>query len=165
VTLRLVSALLLALAGALYLGVAAPALDRVAGQQQEQRRLRAAQQEASRRVAMAKEQLAARQRVATILAEVGPAASGSLLAALRADVLTTLRQWSVSEVTLHVRPLQRPEGAAFRLSAKGPYRDVVGLTRGLARPRLGVILQRVSFRAGEASVALEIEGQRVRILP
>jgi hypothetical protein len=28
-----------------------------------------------------------------------------------------------------------------------------------------VILQRVSFRAGEASVAVEVEGQRVRILP
>ena len=164
-SLRLVSAFLLALAGALYLGVAAPALDRVAGQQQEQRRLRAAQREARRRVATAEKQLAARRRVATILAEARPAASGNLLATLRADVLATLSQWSVSEVNLHVRPVRRPEGAAFRLSAKGPYRDVVGLTRGLARPRLGMILQRVSFRAGEASVAVEIEGQRVRILP
>ena len=164
-TLRLASALLLALAGALYFGVAAPAQDRVAGQQQEQQRLRAAQQEASRRVATARKQLAARQRVAAILADVRPAGTGSLLAALRADVLATLRQWSVSEVNLHVRPLGRPEGAAFRLTAKGSYRDVVGLTRGLARPRLGVILQRVSFRAGEASVAVDIEGQRVRILP
>ena len=163
--LRLVSAFLLALAGALYLGVAVPAADRVAGQQQEQRRLRAAQREARRRAASAEKQLAARRRVATILAEVSPAASGNPLATLRADVLATLRQWSVSEVNLHVRPVQRPEGAAFRLTAKGPYREIVGLTRGLARPRLGVILQRVSFRAGEASVAVEVEGQRVRILP
>lgn len=164
-TLRLASVVLLVLAGSLYFGVAVPALDRVAGQQQEQRRLRTARHEASQRVATAQKQVAARQRVARILAEARPTTSGSLLAALRADVLATLRRWSVSEVNLHVRPVQRPEGAAFRLSAKGPYREVVGLTRGLTRPRLGVILQRVSFRGGEARVAVEIEGQRVRVLP
>ncbi len=164
-SLRLVSALLLALAGALYLGVAVPAAERVASQRQDQRRLRAAQHEARSRLATAEEQQAARRRVAAILAQVRPSAPENPLASLRADVLATLRQWSVSEVNLHVRPLRQPEGAAFRLTAKGPYRDVVGLTGGLARPRLGVILQSVSFRAGDGSVALEIEGQRVRILP
>jgi hypothetical protein len=61
-------------------------------------------------------------------------------------------------VRLGVSPARGPYAARVRLSAEGPFAQVVSLAGLLARPERGLVLERVRLAPRGQRVSLELEG-------
>ncbi len=158
--LRLASLALLAAALAIHLGVTLPAWSAAAQIQDAYRRARDARRSLSLRAAAAEKRVAARQRLAAVLASAaqGP---GDDLARLRRDAIAAARQAGVTGVRLEVTAGSGPVAAVLRLAAGGPVRAVTALAADLPASR-AVVLDSVRFVPGDSggNVSIDIAGVR-----
>ena len=158
---RPVAALLLVAAGLLLLGVTVPRRDQAAEIGREVRRLTEARTKAQAQLAAQERRAAARARAAEILAEVPAVSRTAPLAELRREVLDLVSERPLSQVRLQVQPQRPPVDASFRISASGRFEDLLGLSDALARPRAGIVLDRVRFRPGPRGLIVEVEASRL----
>jgi hypothetical protein len=161
---RAAALLLLAAAGAVYAGLALPLQKKAAAASEDYRRARD-----DRRAAHAR--LGEIQRRETALRRAAP--SGGSSAALSGDPVGQTRQGIVavlagaglSGIRLGVRPGAPPAAAKIRLSAEGPFAEVVRLTDELVRPGTGVVLERCQLSGQDSRVAVQIEGVGLQAAP
>lgn len=155
--LRLAGLSLLAAALAIHIGVTQPAWTAAAAAQDAYRQARDSRRSLAQRVAAVEKRVAARQRLASVLASaaLGP---GDDVARLRRDAIAAARQAGVTGVRLEVSAGRSPAVAALRLAAGGPVRAVAALVADLPATR-AVVLESVrlvpSDRGGIVSVELE----------
>jgi hypothetical protein len=149
---RIVSASLLVLAAALYVGVALPGTRRLEAAQAEYRRVRDERHEALRELAPLDRREAARRR-ATPIAQL----TGDPVGALRQAVLKSLGGTPLTSVRLQVHPARAPLGAEVQLSAEGTVAEVMRFAGELGGPRSGVVLERLHLASAPAGVSLELQ--------
>ena len=77
---------------------------------------------------------------------------------MRRSVVQTLQSAGVSGVRLSVTPGRPPYAARVRLSASGPFPEVMALAGRIARPETGVVLERVRLSPRGGGVALDLDG-------
>jgi hypothetical protein len=152
---RWIAAALVVAGVALYAAVAVPTQRQAAAAADEYRRARDEARDIRTRLARLERRDAAHTRAATALAAATP---GGTVRAVRRSVVQTLQDAGVSGVRLGVLPGRPPYAARVRLSASGPYPEVMALTERLSRPETGVVLERVRLSPRAGIVAVEIDG-------
>ncbi len=109
-----------------------------------------------------------RQRMATLerrvavhtqLVAASSAASGDPVKALRKVVVEAVSGMPLSDVRLEVSPGRPPTAAQVRLSAVGPFREILRLGERLFGPRSAIALERVQLTsAAGGAIQADIEG-------
>jgi hypothetical protein len=152
---RWIAAALVVAGVVLYATVAVPTQRQAAAAADEYRRARDEARDIRTRLARLERRDAAHIRASTALAAATP---GGTVRAVRRSVVQTLQNAGVSGVRLSVLPGRPPYAARVRLSASGPYAEVMALAGRLAHPETGVVLERVRLSPRGGAVALEIDG-------
>lgn len=152
---RWIAAALLAAAVVLYAAVAIPTQRQAAAAADEYRRARDEARDVRSRLARLERRDAAHTRAATAVAGATP---GETVRSVRRSVVQTLHSAAVSGVRLSVTPGRAPHAARVRLSASGPFPEVMALTGRIARPETGIVLERVRLSPRPGGVALDLEG-------
>jgi hypothetical protein len=152
---RWIAAALLVAGVVLYAAVAVPTQRQAAEAADEYRRARDEARDIRTRLARLERRDAAHERAAAAMAATTP---GGTVRAVRRSVVQTLQDAGVSGVRLSVVPARPPFAARVRLSATGPYPEVIGFAGRLARPETGVVLERVRLSPRGGALALEIDG-------
>jgi len=151
---RGLAALLLAAAGLLHAGVAAPARGEADRALLEHQRLLQERRATRARLTGLERRDAARQRAAA-----GSAAIGADAPELRRATLASLQGAGVSGVRLEVHPAKPPLGATLHVTAEGRSTDVLRLSGRLAGPETGLVLSRVRLSpAHDGLLTLDVEG-------
>jgi hypothetical protein len=140
---------------ALYAAVGVPMQREATAAADEYRRARDEARDIRTRLARLERRDAAHARAATALPAATPA---DTVRAVRRVVVQTLQEAHVSGVRLAVSPARGPYAARVRLSAEGPFAQVVSLAGLLARPERGLVLERVRLAPRGQRVSLELEG-------
>jgi hypothetical protein len=79
--------------------------------------------------------------------------------AVRRSVAQAVEGARASDVHLAIRPGRK--GVDVTVTARGSAADVLDLTRALARPEFGVVLDRVSFTRSDRAIALQVDGMGI----
>jgi hypothetical protein len=156
-SLRRVALALAAGAGVLYLGVAVPAASRLEAARAELVDLQ------HRRDAGAAS-LSEQQRREEALKRAGRPAATATLMHVRSDIVSTVDRAALSDVRVDVRPGRAPALAVVRVTAKGPFSDLLGLAQRLIQPGSGLVLDRVHLARTADNLALEVEGRALGAL-
>jgi hypothetical protein len=152
---RWIAAALLVAAVVLYAAVAVPTQRQAAAAADEYRRARDEARDVRSRLARLERRDAAHTRAATAVAGATP---GETVRAVRRSVVQTLQNAAVSGVRLSVTSGRPPYTARVRLSASGPFPEVMALTGRIARPETGVVLERVRLSPRSDGVTMDLEG-------
>jgi hypothetical protein len=152
---RWIAAALLVAGVVLYAAVAVPTQRQAAAAADEYRRARDEARDIRARLARLERREAAHTRAATAMAAATP---GGTVRAVRRSVVQTLQDAGVSGVRLSVVPARSPYAARVRLSATGPYPEVMALAGRISRPETGVVLERVRLSPRGGVVGMEIDG-------
>jgi hypothetical protein len=153
---RWLAALLVAAAGGLYVAVGLPMQRQATAAADEYKRARDEARDIRARLARLERRDAAHARAAAAL----PAAAtpADTVRAVRRVVVQALQEAKVAGVRLGVSSARAPYAARVRLSAEGPFAQVVSLAGLLARPDRGLVLERVRFAPRGDRVGLDLEG-------
>ncbi|PYQ48892.1 MAG: hypothetical protein DMF78_20110 [Acidobacteria bacterium] len=153
---RWLAALLVAAGLGLYAAVGAPMQRQATAAADEYKRARDEARDIRARLARLERRDAAHARAAAAL----PAAAtpADTVRAVRRVVVQTLQEAHVSGVRLGVSAARAPYAARVRLSAAGPFAQVVSLAGLLARPERGLVLEKVRFSPRGETVSLDLEG-------
>jgi hypothetical protein len=155
---RRIALALAAVAAALYLGVALPAVSQLSAVRTELLALR--RESAARAV-----RLSGQRRREEALLRVGRPAESATLMAVRREIVGTLDQAGLTEVTVDVKPGRPPAVADVSVRARGSFAELMTLSERLAAPRSGLVLERVRLVRQPAALILEVEGHAVGALP
>jgi hypothetical protein len=155
-TVRWVAAALLLAGALLYAAVAVPMRRQAVAAAEEYRQARDEARDIRARLQRLERRDAAHARAATALA--GAATPGDTVRAVRRSMVQTLHGARVSGVRLGVVPGRAPYAARVRLTAGGPFAEVVALTGRIARPETGIVLERVRLLPQGQHLTLDLEG-------
>lgn len=153
---RVGAAVLLALAGLTYFGLAVPLRTRAAAARAEFGQARQQRRQTRARLVSLERGRAARERAAALLASARTTA-GDASGVVRRAVVNALTVARVSDVRLSVRPGRAPIGAAVTLSAQGRFAEVMRLLANLARPETGLVFESVQLLARPAGLVLQMQ--------
>ena len=153
---RWLAALLVVAGLGLYAAVGVPMQRQAAATGDEYKRARDEARDIRTRLARLERRDAAHLRATTAL----PAAAtpADTVRAVRRVVVQTLQEAQVGGVRLGVSAARAPYAARVRLSAEGPFAQVVSLAGLLARPERGLVLEKVRFSPRGDRVSLDLEG-------
>jgi hypothetical protein len=139
----------------LYVAVAVPAQRQASAAAEEYRRARDEARDVRTRLARLERRDAAHTRAAAAITGATP---GETVRAVRRSVVQTLQGAGVSGVRLSVAPGRAPLAARVRLTASGPFPEVIALTNRIARPETGVVLERIRLSPRASGVTLDLDG-------
>jgi hypothetical protein len=160
---RWIAAALLVAAVVLYAAVALPTQRQAAAAADEYRRARDEARDVRSRLARLERRDAAHARAATAVSGATPAET---VRAVRRSVVQTLQSAAVGGVRLSVTPARPPHAARVRLSANGPFPEVMALTARIARPETGIVLGRVRLSPRPSgTLDLDLEGVTLGLAP
>jgi hypothetical protein len=154
---RGVALLLLAATAAVYAGLALPLQKKAAAAADAYRRARDARLAAYGRLGEVHRRESALRRAAPS-GFAAAAFSRDPVGQTRQGIVASLEGSGLSGVRLAVRPGSPPAVAEVKLSAEGPFAEVVRLTGELVRPGSGVVLARFQLSGRDSRVAMRLEG-------
>jgi hypothetical protein len=158
VTARAAAAAMILASLLLYFGAAVPMRARAAATLDEFGRARVRRHDAMARAASLERRNQARARA--VAAVKGAAADPEAATrAVRRSVAQVLERSRAGGVHLAIRP--GAGGVDVTVSAHGPAADVLQLTGALARPDVGVVLERVQMSRTPGEVTLQVQGAGV----
>ncbi|HUG54025.1 MAG TPA: hypothetical protein VMR21_10495 [Vicinamibacteria bacterium] len=146
---------LLGAGGVLYAMAAVPMQRQAGVAADEYRRVRDEARDIRSRLARLERRDAAHARASTVLS--GAATPGETVRVVRRSVVQSLQGAQVASVRLGVHPARPPFAARVRLTAEGPFDEVVALAGRLSRPETGVVLDRVRLTPRAGGVSLDLQ--------
>jgi len=161
---RAVAALLLAVTAIVYAGVTVPLQSKAAAAADAYRRARDERRAAYVRLNDMRRRESALRRAAPAPGEAA-ALSRDAVGQTRHGIVASLAGTGLSGIRLAVRPGSPPAAAQVRLSAEGPFAEVVRLAGELVRPGTGVVLERFQLTGRDSRVAMHLEGVGLEAVP
>jgi hypothetical protein len=163
-TVRGVALLLLAATAVVYAGLTVPLQRKAAAAAEAYRRARDDRRAARTRLGELERRESALRRAAPARGDA-TSSPRDPVGQTRHGIVASLEGAGLSGIRLAVRPGQPPAVAQVRLSAEGPFPDVVRLTGELVRPGTGVVLEKFHLSGRDSRVAMSLEGVGLEAAP